>query len=122
MGLPYARENIINQTAMATSCATQSLTKKSLLTAPYYHSLSCDMNITDENLLNVPCCTFTGHFISYSKSCDPGVGSSFLLTQIFLFIYPSYPNRFVSRGHILGREKIIRAHTRCHGISSLSFF
>lgn len=70
IGLPYARENIINQTATATSRATQSLTKKSLLTAPYYHSLSCDMNIIDENSLNVVFspgilyCAFENHAIS----------------------------------------------------------
>lgn len=97
MGLPYARENIINQTTTATSRATQSLTKKSLLTAPYYHSLSCDMNIIDESSLNVEFSpeilyrTFENHAISRGGEWNGGYRPSFLLTQIFLFIYIRYP-------------------------------
>lgn len=101
MGLPYARENIINQTTTATSRAAQSLTKKSLLTAPYYHSLSCDMNIIDESSLNVVFspgilyCAFENHAISRGgkwNGISPHLPSpSFLLTQIFLFIYTRYP-------------------------------
>lgn len=101
MGLPYARENIINQTTTATSRAAQSLTKKSLLTAPYYHSLSCDMNIIDESSLNVVFspgilyCAFENHVISRGgkwNGISPHLPSpSFLLTQIFLFIYTRYP-------------------------------
>lgn len=78
MGLPYARESIINQTATATSRTTQGLTKKSLLTAPYYHSLSCDMNIMDENSLNVV--------------FSPGI------------LYRAFENHAISRRGKMGRE------------------
>lgn len=120
MGLPYARENIINQTTTATSRAAQSLTKKSLLTAPYYHSLSCDMNIIDESSLNV---VFSPGILycAFEKSRDLERGKmeyhphfpslSFLLTQIFLFIYTRYSAIesffFFLRGHILHWKKII---------------
>lgn len=107
MGLPYARENIINQTTTATSRATQTLTKKSLLTAPYYHSLSCDMNIIDESSLNVVFSpeilyrAFENHAISRGGKWNGISPFVFINANLPLHLYPISNYHFVSRGHIL---------------------
>lgn len=113
MGLPYARENIINQTTTATSRATQSLTKKSLLTAPYYHSLSCDMNIIDESSLNVVFSpeilyrAFENHAISRGGEWNRISPFVFINANLPLHLYPISNYRFVSCDHILHWKKII---------------